>query len=143
MTPKTLKQDLVTAEDKKRKAEEVERKKIQSDLIETARNTSKGDLVDRFVKYRKIYFTTSKNTTTSFPSSSSSKGETAPTNTKKSLHANKTNKNDKLNGEWNMTLEECDIGETFQVKEEPEDDYFLASFVDPSKPTDFQVLINF
>ena len=137
------KQDLVTAEDKKRKAEEAERKKIQSDCIETERYTSQGDMVDRFVRYRKIYFTTNKNTTTSSFPSSSSEGETAPTNTKTSLRTNKTNKNDKLNGEWNMTLEECDIGGTFQVKEEPEDNYFLASFVDPSHPTMVQVLINF
>ena len=48
---------------------------------------------------------------------------------------------DKFNGESNVTLEECDIGETLEVKHEPQDDDFLEfPYVHLSKPTMNQVL---
>ena len=51
---------------------------------------------------------------------------------------------EKLNGESNVTLGECDMGEMLEVKHEPQDDDFMESpYVQQSKPTDVQVLTYF
>ena len=47
---------------------------------------------------------------------------------------------DKFNGESNMTLENCDIGEMLEVKEEPQDYFLESSYVQQSEPADVQVL---
>ena len=48
---------------------------------------------------------------------------------------------DNLNGESNVTLGNCDLGEMLEVKQEPQDDDFMKSpYAQESKPTMDQVL---
>ena len=47
---------------------------------------------------------------------------------------------DKFNSVWNVTLEKSDLGETIEVKPQPQDDDFSEiPLLHPSKPTVFQV----